>query len=158
MIKNKLNIGAGFDKKIDNDWIHIDKSIECKPDYVWDITKFPFPEEWAKENSIEYIKCDNLAEHIEPLVWIKVVQEFYRILKSNGILWLRVPNCCSDNFKAVFSDPTHCNYFTKETFNYYDWRTTQWKNFGRCYGIPKFEIVYCKVEKIFIVVELKVIK
>ncbi|MEW6606029.1 MAG: methyltransferase domain-containing protein [bacterium] len=155
MQKNKLNLGCGFDKRIDDDWIHIDKSSECNPDYIWDITKIPWPKEWAKANSIDYIKMDNLAEHIEPETWIEVIKECYRILKPKGIIWIRVPWCHPNNYLAAFSDPMHCNYFTEQTFGYYDWRTPRWKNFGRCYGIPKFEIISHKAEGIFITCELK---
>ncbi len=58
---NKLNIGSGFDKKIDNSWAHIDLSPLGNPDYVWDITK-GLPQ--FMDDTFEYIKADNIMEHL----------------------------------------------------------------------------------------------
>lgn len=151
----KLDLGSGYETK-GREWTRIDMSPKCKPDYVWDITKIPYPEEWAPENGVSYIRMDNIVEHIEPYTWIKVVSELHRVLKPGGILWIRVPNIKA-GLEAAFTDPTHVNYFHPNTFDYYDVGHVRkrWEDYGRLYGIPRFKrIRQVEVTK-FIIVELK---
>ena len=152
--RTKLDLGSGYVRR-DDSWIYIDISPKCKPDYVWDITNIQYPEEWAWEDKFDYIRIDNLAEHIEPYTWIKVVQELHRILKVGGILWIRVPSVKVP--EAAFTDPTHVNYFHPNTFDYYDigHPRKRWENFGKLYGIPKFKRVRQEEKTKFIIVELQ---
>lgn len=153
----KLDLGSGFVRQ-GTEWTTIDLSPKCNPDYVWDIRNTPYPEEWAPENGVDYIRADNLFEHIEPYTLIKVIQELHRILKVGGILWIRVPNV--NIIEAAFTDPTHVNYFHPNTFDYYDKNhaRNRWKEYGQLYGIPPFKrIRQVEVTK-FIIVELKKIE
>lgn len=154
-IRTKLDLGSGFVRHGD-DWIYIDISPKCNPDYCWDVRKVPYPEEWAWENKFDYIRIDNLAEHIYPYKWIKVVQELHRILKPGGILWIRVPNI-NASLEATFTDPTHVNYFHPNTFDYYDKGhiRRRWEEYGQLYGIPPFKRIKQKEVTKFIIVELQ---
>jgi len=131
----RYNLGSGPVKK--PGYVNVDRSKAAKPDVLADINIVPW--EWAKSNSAERIECDNFPEHIERYHWIKLVRECHRVLKPNGILWIKVPVLAADNLDACFSDPTHINFFTMHTFDYYDHRHVRWRNYGRHYGIPAFE-------------------
>jgi len=152
--RTKLDIGCG-DVRQGDDWIHIDISPKSVADYLWDVRKIPYPEEWAWENKFDYIRADNLAEHIYAYTWIKVVRELHRILKVGGILWIRVPNGKA-NFEKAFVDPTHVNIFMPGTFDYYDkfCPNQRWQHYGQMYGIPPFRRIRQVEDMNFIICEL----
>ncbi len=126
----RLNMGCGDTKK--KDYINIDISDKCNPDVVWDIRNTPFPDEWL---GAERIEADNIFEHIEAETLIKVINECNRILKPGGELWIRVPELRENNLMPCFTDPTHVNYFTEQTFGYYIKGHQRYKKFGKDYNI-----------------------
>ena len=126
----KLNLGCGDTKKAD--YLNVDMSKACNPDFVWDIRNIPYPEDWE---GAERIEMNNIAEHIEAETFIKVVNECNRILKPGGTLWIRVPELRSDNLIPCFTDPTHVNYFTEQTFGYYLKGHQRFNHFGKDYNI-----------------------
>jgi len=153
----RLNIGSGDQKK--EGYKSVDMSDKCNPDYVWDITQFPYPKEWE---GCKEVRSDNLFEHIEPKTLIRVINEIHKILMPGGKLWIRVPllNANPLNIHRAFTDPTHCNYFTIETFDYWEDKPNQaglnrWKMFGKDYGIiPWKRIMNEEWNKTFLIVEL----
>ncbi|MDI6787117.1 MAG: methyltransferase domain-containing protein, partial [Planctomycetota bacterium] len=68
-----------------------------------------------KSEAVEEIYCSHILEHISNLE--EVMREFHRILKTGGRIIIRVPHVWSP---SAFGDPTHCRYFTYETFRSYD--------------------------------------
>jgi len=150
----KINLGCGKFKR--RGFVNVDSSKEVKPDVLADVTITPW--KWAKESEADLIFSDNLFEHIEPYTLIRVIRECHRVLKPGGLLQVIVPVITLNSLDAVFSDPTHVNYFTIATFDYYDHRHIRWKNYGRSYGIPKFERVRQERHYKAGIVELKVIK
>lgn len=147
----KLNLGSGFDKKIDDSWIHIDLSPLGDPDYVWDVTK-GLPQ--LDDNTLNYVKADNIMEHLGD-EFINVMKELHRVCTNEAVIWIRVPHV---NGPGAFQDPTHNKFFNELTFLYFDHRNAYWKTVSRLYGIPKFEIITQTKDNIFLVIELKVIK
>lgn len=147
----KLNLGSGFDKKIDDSWVHIDLSPLGNPDYVWDITK-GLPQ--FEDNTLEYVKADNIMEHLGDK-FVDVMKEIHRVCKNEAIIWIRVPHV---DGPGAFQDPTHNKFFNDITFLYFDHREIHWKSYGRLYGIPKFEIIEQGKNKLFLILTLKVIK
>lgn len=140
----KLNFGCG-DKKREG-FINIDISSKCKPDYVWDIRKAPYPEEWAPKGKVTRIECDNLMEHLTPDEVIFVMNEFHRILKDGGTILVVSPalhRLDMNVLDAVFGDPTHRSFFTTRTFDYWSLSDPmrRWHNFGKDYGIEPFRQV-----------------
>lgn len=83
------------------------------PDLAIDIEKsrLPFP-----DNSVARIEMDNVLEHIDDLVM--VLNECHRLLKHNGVLWIKVPNALG-NLNFAFRDPFHKHFFTPESFTKY---------------------------------------
>lgn len=151
----KLNFGCG--RQHLPGYINIDISAECKPDTVWDITKSPYPIDWM---GAERIEMDNLAEHIEAHTLIKVINEIHRILKPGGTLWMRTPHVrfTPEHLRAAFTDPTHINYFTLDTFQYWDKDHKRHKAFGRDYGILPWKVIRNEEwseNNIFLIVELQ---
>ncbi len=152
---NKLNLGCGEQKM--NGFIGIDSSPKCNPDYCWDLTKIPYPKKWTKD--IEYIRADNLIEHFEPKIAIEVINEWNRIMVKGGVLWIRVPCCKPEEpfWDSCFRDPTHVNYFTEATFDYWDINSKmeRWQNFGKDYGIIPWKRIRQVVQSPFLIVELE---
>jgi len=133
----KLDFGAG-DIRTEG-FKAVDVSDKSNPDYVWDITNIPFPKEWE---GADEVRMDNIAEHIDPKTLIKVINEINRILIPGGKLWIRVPllTCTPDGIYRAFTDPTHVNYFTMGTFDYWDDAVNaaginRYRQFGKDYGI-----------------------
>lgn len=60
------------------------------------------------------IYSDNVFEHIEKLLLL--VRKCHRILKVGGYLVIKVPYFKS---KHAFVDPTHVNFFTIHTLDYF---------------------------------------
>lgn len=69
-----------------------------------DGTRLPF-----RSSSLDQIAAHHFVEHIPDLE--ALFAEFYRVLKSGGILWVRVP------YKtAGLYDPFHCHVFDEKSF------------------------------------------
>lgn len=117
----KLNLGCG--KRTKKGWINLDKVPLDGVDIVHDIEHLPLP---FKNNEFDIILCKALLEHIE---YIPIMKELYRILKKNGKLIIIVPHFTS---KFSYSDPTHENLFSVETFEYFvkDMKNNWYFNFG----------------------------
>lgn len=82
----KLNLGCGFD--IRSDYLNIDFHEFHNPDLVADIRKLDLlPSEFYEE-----ILAQDCLEHFPRCETEPVLAEWARLLKSGGILKLRVPN------------------------------------------------------------------
>jgi len=84
-MKDKLNIGCGWEKK--KGFINIDKAEEVKPDKIVNIEEgLPF-----KDNSFMYIYSEHCIEHVSPHYWKFVLDEIARVAKDGCILELKLP-------------------------------------------------------------------
>jgi SAM-dependent methyltransferase len=108
--KKILDIGCGKHKAVP-EAIGLDVVKLEGVDVVHDLNKFPYP---FKAASFDEIYAFMVLEHVEDLV--KVMQELHRILKPEGLLHVKVPYYLST---AAFQDPTHKNFFTEKTFQYF---------------------------------------
>ena len=82
----KLNIGCGYRKK--EGYINIDINTECKPDVLLNIAKEKLP---YKDNSVDYIYCDNVLEHLFENEVEFVMKEIHRVIKEEGDVCLIMP-------------------------------------------------------------------
>ena len=102
--KIMLNIGCGTDYK--NNWINIDNNYDNnikKLDLNWDLRRaLPFP-----DNSVDFIYNEHFLEHLTVKEGIRAVKDFMRILKSNGILRIAMPDL--KNTVAMYLDPNWRN-------------------------------------------------
>ncbi|MBN1492610.1 MAG: hypothetical protein JW938_00535 [Candidatus Omnitrophica bacterium] len=100
----KLNLGCGVNLK--EGYVNVDKY--GTPDFLWDLEEFPWP--WD-DSSVDEITLDNVLEHIGQTndVFLKVMQELYRICKPQAFISIVVPHPRHCNF---INDPTHVRSIT----------------------------------------------
>jgi SAM-dependent methyltransferase len=106
-----LNAGCGQTRIPDA----VGTDIKMIPDYVdiiHDLNKIPYP---FKENCFDEIHLYHVLEHLD--IPIEVVEELNRLLKTNGILYIRVPHFSS---MGAFSDITHKRPFGYSSFDCFD--------------------------------------
>lgn len=103
--KVKLHIGCGQDYR--EGWVNIDASPKVKTDLCIDVEKgLPFA-----DNSVDHIYCSMFLEHVDDPV--KVIEEFYRVLKHDGIFEFILP--FADSIFSAYSLP-HKNFFIPRSF------------------------------------------
>lgn len=123
----KLVIGCG-QKREEGAW-NIDKLRDSKADQVLDIEYgLPFDDNSFNEVVADYVLCQ--VEYIS-----RVMNEIHRVLDSDGILKLKVPNA---EFPRAFTDPMDFRYFTPETFDYFDQSHYRYQAFN--YGFEPWYI------------------
>lgn len=108
MIPRKLNLGCG--KDIKSDWINLDSADILGVDVVHDIEKLPLP---FQNEEFDEILAQDVLEHVE---YIPVLKDIQRILKTGGLLTIRVPHFTSKN---NYIDPTHKKRFSINTFDFF---------------------------------------
>ena len=108
-MEKKLNIGCG--KDIKKGYVNIDKFSLAGVDVVHDLNVFPWP---FKDNSFEEINAEMILEHLDN--WTKALEEIWRVSKNKARIKVIVPF-----FPSIYSviDPTHKNFFTYFTFDYF---------------------------------------
>lgn len=92
-----MNINFGSGKDIRNDFVNVDRTRQYGANVVWDMTEFPYP---FNDNEADKIVCQDCLEHIPNST--KVINEFHRILKRGGELYIIVPHFSS--FNAIYGD------------------------------------------------------
>ena len=122
----KIIINFGCGKDIIKDAINIDKVKLPGVNKIFDFDKFPYP---IKSDFADEIHCYFVLEHIED--HLSAMNEFFRILKTNGKLYIRVPHGSSCygawgefthkrgyniNSFDIFSDLSPRNYYSKARF------------------------------------------
>lgn len=98
-----------------------------------DLAQEAIPHEDA---SMDYITAFDFIEHVPRVVYlpeirysfIELMNEVYRVLTPGGLFLAQTPVY---PFSACFTDPTHINPITSETFSQYFDDQRQW---GRMYG------------------------
>ena len=108
-IKNcpRLNLGSGFDYDINYINIDLDDN-QFKVDLKLNLETAKLP---YKDNSVDIVKACHILEHVQN--FMPLMKEIWRVLKHEGILYIRVPEFpCA----AVIADPTHCRFFVPESF------------------------------------------
>ncbi len=102
----KIKIGC-MDSRSDG-YVHIDIDPATNPDITADCQNMFM----IKDNSVEEIVCEMVMEHIPDT--LKVMKEFHRVLKPNGILKIVTVHALNVN---LYSVPDHIKGFTYTTFN-----------------------------------------
>ena len=88
MEKNRLRLHLGCgDKKIES-WINIDSRKLSGVDLVQDLENL----KKFKDNSVEVIYASHLLEHFSHKKTNKILQEWARVLKKGGKIFLAVPD------------------------------------------------------------------
>lgn len=116
----RLNFGCGANHL--DGYVNIDKF--GNPNLKLDLETFPYP--W-EDNSVAEIKMHHVLEHLgqQTEVYLKIIQELYRICKAGAKIHITVPHHRSDRF---FHDPTHVRAITPVGLSMFSKRlNNQWK-------------------------------
>ena len=110
----KFNMGCSYNKLAG--YVNVDMFPGCQPDRVWDLETFPWP--WESDVADEVIFSHSL-EHLggEPRVFLKIMQELYRICKNGTIVKIKVPHPRHESF---LGDPTHVRAITVPLLQLFD--------------------------------------
>lgn len=110
----KLNLGAGQSRY--DGYLNVDKYGE--PDIVHDLESFPWP--WD-DNSVSSVIMFHILEHLgrEPEVFLKLMQELYRVCQHGTLIKISVPHPRHDCF---MHDPTHVRPITKPCLDLFNQR------------------------------------
>lgn len=108
----KLNIGSGHHRA--EGWTNLDRSLEVKPDILFDLADIPGKQIPLLSDSVDMFLCSHILEHIPNI--LPVMQELYRIAKPGASMCVRVPYGGSD---IAYEDPTHCRYFFENSMSYF---------------------------------------
>ena len=102
----KLNFGCG--KQIKYDFINVDIQKHKLIDKSFDFNKFPYP---FKSNSFDYIFTRSTLQYLDDVR--KVINELWRISKSNAIIEIDVPFY---NSRCAYNDVEYKTFFNETTF------------------------------------------
>jgi len=108
----KLDVGCGGAKQ--KGFVGLDLRALPGVDIVHNAEIVPYP---LPAESCSTILCSHLLEHICPKNFINVINEFWRLLKPGGQLWISMPYGTSQGFHQ---DPTHCGARNEVTWEYFN--------------------------------------
>ena len=86
-------------------------SKEDQRDVDHDLLSFPYP---FPEGYADAIHCSHVLEHLPPTN--KVMEEFYRLLKPGGLLYIECPHF---SWVEAYRHYEHCHFFTAGSFAYF---------------------------------------
>jgi hypothetical protein len=124
----RLNLGCGA-KHLDG-YLNVDKFGD--PDLQFDLETFPYP--WGG-NSVAEIEMHHILEHLgqQTEIYLKIIQELYRICKPGAKVHITVPHHRSDRF---FHDPTHVRVITPVGLSMFSKRLNQeWQANGKAFTL-----------------------
>ena len=129
----RLDLGAGRIKR--DGYFSVDKIRTDGVDIVCNLEgKLPF-----LDDTIDEIFSRHLFEHIQNL--IPLFEEVYRVCRSGAKVIINVPYYTS---VKAYKDPTHVNFFTERTFEYFEGKN--WENFEfpfrGSYRVVKIDYLY----------------
>jgi SAM-dependent methyltransferase len=105
----KIILDAGCGNKKIKCAIGVDRIISPCVDLCCDLDSFPYP---FKDSQFDLIVCRDVIEHLQNTV--KVITEFYRIIKPGGTLVLLYPHY---TYSIAYANPGHVRYFSALTFD-----------------------------------------
>ena len=108
----RLNLGCGLNPL--DGFVNVDKAVASTwrgtrmPDVVHDLETFPWP--WA-DRSVREVVLNHVLEHLgrEPDVFMRIMQELYRVCAHGAEVQINVPHPRHDHF---IGDPTHVRVVT----------------------------------------------
>jgi len=125
----KLNLGSGPWKA--EGFLNVDIINHPNVDIVHNLNEVPWPFE---DESVGHVHAKNILEHLDDLVL--TMEEIWRILIPGGTTEIVVPyyNCT-----GAFRDPTHKQFFTEHTFDYFSVNRSlsHYNYYSKC----RFEVV-----------------
>ncbi len=98
------------------------------PDVMHDLEIFPWP--WA-DGCVDVVVLHHVLEHLgeTTAIYLRIIQELYRISKPGGQILITVPHPRHDNF---LNDPTHVRAITENGLNLFSkTKNRQWMQENR---------------------------
>lgn len=130
--KTNLVIGCGYRPKENS--VNLDKFPLAGVDVVHDLEVLPLP---FRDESFMRIEAEDVLEHVENIIGI--MGELWRILKDDGILWIRGPHAAYP--EQAWKDPTHKRLFVPGTFDNWDPSKPDGKHYGYYFGKTHFKVL-----------------
>jgi hypothetical protein len=121
----KLNLGCGFNRI--EGFVNVDKSDVCQPDLVMDLEVTPWN---VGTSEVDEVVFNHSLEHLgqQADVFLRIIQELYRVCKPGAKIHINVPHPRHDNF---IGDPTHVRVVTPQMFTLFSKRENlHWKETG----------------------------
>jgi predicted O-methyltransferase YrrM len=112
--KKGILLDVGCRDRKERNWVGLDGTIGPDVDIVHDLERFPYP---IEDGSCITIKAAHVAEHINPRLFFRWMDELWRMLKVDGQLVLSAPYGGSIGY---WHDPTHVCHITEVTFQFLD--------------------------------------
>jgi len=123
-MSKKLNLGCGPDYM--EGWVNVDIG-DCRKDIEHNLEQFPYP---FQDNEFKEIIMINCIEHISRENFPSCAKELHRISVPSGKIYIKAPYYLSRN---AFTDFTHKNFMTEESFGYFD-ANSHLRKLGLVYG------------------------
>ena len=108
----KLNIGSGHHRA--EGWTNLDRSLEAKPDILFDLNDLPGKHIPLLSSSVDLFLCSHILEHLPNILHVR--EELWRVAKPGASMCVRVPYGGCD---TAYEDPTHCRYFFENSMSYF---------------------------------------
>ncbi len=142
--EKRLNLGCGDDIQ-QHRW-NVDRFEVPGVDQVVDLNfvdpagrRRQWP--WADGHFREVFAYD-VIEHLHDKIY--TMNEIWRILVAGGILDLAVP---TTDGPGAWQDPTHCSWWNRRSFLYYEEGSPYRERFAKSYGIvARFQTLYERLE------------
>ncbi|MDD5089076.1 MAG: hypothetical protein PHI18_09820 [bacterium] len=123
--RTRLNLGSGDDYR--EGWVNVD-SGQCHKDIEHDLERLPLP---FADSQFKEILLQHVIEHISRGTFPEFMREIHRIGKAGCRLHIAAPYF---NSKNAWTDFTHKNFMTEESFGYFDDRH-HLRHLGLIYGL-----------------------
>jgi ubiquinone/menaquinone biosynthesis C-methylase UbiE len=88
---------------------NLDAEAICKPDFLWDLSKTPYP---FPDESYDLIIANHVIEHVPN--WWACFNELSRICKVGGTLEIWIPGCDSDSsygYRDHINRINNCSFY-----------------------------------------------
>jgi SAM-dependent methyltransferase len=121
----RLNLGCGDDYR--EGWVNVDVG-KCRKDVEHNLETLPLP---FADNQFDYILLQHVIEHVARDKFPLFMRELHRISAPHGVIHIEAPYF---NSKNAWTDFTHKNFITEESFGYFD-ETHHLRHLGLIYGL-----------------------
>ncbi len=97
---------------------------------------------WA-DSSVDHLFAHDIIEHLPDK--IRTMNEAWRVLRPDGILEIAVP---TTDGPGAWQDPTHCSFWNRHSFLYYQQGTLVHNRYAATYGIvASFRVLRERLEQ-----------